>query len=310
MNLNGIDLNLLVALDALLETQNVTRAGEMLYVSQSAMSGSLSRLRECFEDPLLVPLGGKLKRTALAEELRQPVRALLTQTKALFERRPSFVPEASSRVFRVMASDYGSVAVVSELLRCITRSAPRVGVEVIPFSDCPAQSLEAGDIDALIIAKPYLSPAHPFKLLFEDTFSCVVWTGNADIDGQIALVQFESLGHVVVKYGKHGIAHIEEKFFQTAGISRRVEVVVSSFSSVPQFIIGTDRVAMMHTRLALSYAKSMPLKVLPPPLRMPLVEECLQWHVSREHDPGNAWFKKQALSTLSTRPSDLALSVC
>jgi LysR family transcriptional regulator, nod-box dependent transcriptional activator len=68
-----------------------------------------------------------------------------------------------------------------------------------------------------IIAKPYLSPAHPFKLFFEDTFSCVVWTGNADIDGQIALVQFESLSHVIVKYGKHGIAHIEEKFFQTAG---------------------------------------------------------------------------------------------
>jgi LysR family transcriptional regulator, nod-box dependent transcriptional activator len=84
---------------------------------------------------------------------------------------------------------------------------------------------------------------------------------------------------------------------------------VSSFNSVPQFIIGTDRVAMMHTRLALSYSKST-FKVLPPSLKMPLVEECLQWHVSREHDPGNAWFKKQALSTLTTRPSDLALSVC
>lgn len=301
MNLNGIDMNLLVALDALLETESVTRAGEILHVSQSAMSGSLSRLRECFEDPLLVPLRGRLTRTPFAEELIHPVRSLLIQSQTLFERRPTFEPEISSRVFKVMASDYGSVAVVTALLQCIRFSAPRVGVDVIPFSDSPAQSLEAGDIDALIIDKQYISPTHPFKFLFNDTFSCVVWAGNTEIDGHIDLARFESLGHVIVKYGKHGVAHIGEKFFQSIGISRRIEVVVSSFSSVPQFIIGTHRVAMMHTRLALSYARSMPLKIIPPPVHMPLLEECFQWNNSREADPGNVWFKNQAL-TISRQP--------
>ncbi|MDB5806133.1 MAG: transcriptional regulator, LysR family [Betaproteobacteria bacterium] len=293
MNLNGLDLNLLVALDALLEEQSVTRAGERLHLSQSAMSGALARLREHFGDPLLAPLGRKLKRSALGDALVAPVRAILMQITAVFEAGPVFDPASSSRCFKVMASDYGSTVLVSEFLRRIKDRAPRVGVEVIPFADSPAQSLEEGDLDALIISREFLSPNHPSELLFTDTFACVAWDGNPNIGKRIAIAQFLDSGHVVVKYGKHGIAHIEERFFQRAGYKRRVEVTVTSFSAVPRFIVGTYRIAMMHKRLATLYAQTMPLRVLPPPINTPVLEQSMQWHAYRNDDPGGAWFREE-----------------
>ncbi|MBV7482180.1 LysR family transcriptional regulator [Bordetella sp. BOR01] len=295
MHLKGLDLNLLVALDALLDHQNVTRAAEHMHVGQSAMSGSLGRLREHFGDPLLVPLGRKLRRTPLGEELVAPVRSILMQIEAVSLTQPAFDPGASSRTFRVMASDYGSTVVLAAMCRRIKDLAPSVGVEVLPFSDAPAESLEHGDIDALLIAKEYLSPRHPSTLLFQDGFACVAWSKNPLIGGRISLEQFQKLGHVVVKYGTRGVSHIEEKFFRSSGITRRVEVTVTSFNSIPHFVVGSHRIAMMHKRLATLYGQAMPLKLLLPPVKMPTINQSLQWHAYRENDPGGAWLRRQLL---------------
>ena len=293
MNLNGLDLNLLVALNALLDEQSVTRAGERLHLSQSTMSGALARLREHFGDPLLVPLGRKLRRSALGDALTAPVRAILMQITAVFETRPLFDPSTSTRCFKVMASDYGSTVLVAEFLSRIKDRAPRIGVEIIPFADSPAQFLEEGDLDALIISREFLSPHHPSELLFTDTFACVAWQGNKGIGKRFDMEEFLNLGHVVVKYGKHGIAHIEERFFQRAGHKRRIEVTVTGFSAVPRFIVGTYRISMMHRRLANLYARTMPLKLLPPPIKMPMLEQSMQWHTYRSDDPGGLWFREE-----------------
>lgn len=306
MHFKGLDLNLLVALDALLEHKNVTRAGEHLHVSQSAMSGSLARLRKHFDDPLLVPLGRQLQRTSVADELMRQVRSILIQIEALVQTQPVFDPAASSRIFKVMASDYGLTVLVSELLRRVKHIAPSVGVEILPFSDSPSQSLEEGNIDTLIIAKEYLSTDHPCELLFQDTFVCVAWSGNPFVGEQISLDQFLTLDHVVVKYGKHSVSHIEEKFFQSGGFNRRIEVVVTNFSSVPHMIVGTHRIAIMHKRLAAIYAQTMPLKILSPPIGTPVVNESMQWHAYRENDPASAWLRAQVRATaagLSNEPS-------
>src|SRR5262245_4933192 len=106
MRFNRLDLNLLVALDALLAEQNITRAAERLHLSQSAVSGALARLREHFQDELLVQVGRRMTRTPLAESLAQPVREILAQVQATVERRPGFDPSTSDRQFSIMVSDY------------------------------------------------------------------------------------------------------------------------------------------------------------------------------------------------------------
>lgn len=293
MHFKGLDLNLLVALDALLEEKNVSRAGERIHLSQSAMSGALSRLREHYQDPLLVQIGRKFKLTELAESLVQPVRSLLLQIEVAMNPTPVFDATRSTHAFVVMASDYGSIVLIAEALRRLEKLAPHITVEIRPFSDAPLESLERGDIDLLVIARDFLSEAHPSAPLFADRFVCVACSKNSLIGDTISVEQFVNLGHVVVKYGKKGIAHIQEKFFESRGYVRRVEIVATSFSAVPHFLVGTDRIAVMHERLAKKYASVMPLKLLAPPIEMPTLNQAMQWHTYRDKDPASMWFRGQ-----------------
>lgn len=293
MHFKGLDLNLLVALDALLEEKNVSRAGERIHLSQSAMSGALSRLREHYQDPLLVQIGRKFKLTELAESLVQPVRSILLQIEVAMNPTPAFDPARSTHAFVVMASDYGSIVLIAEALRRLEKLAPHITVEIRPFSDAPLESLERGDIDLLVIARDFLSDAHPSASLFSDRFVCVAWSKNSLIDDTISVEQFVNLGHVVVKYGSKGVAHIQEKFFAARGYVRRVEIVATSFSAVPHFLVGTDRIAVMHERLAKEYASVMPLKLLAPPIEMPTLNQAMQWHAYRDQDPASMWFRGQ-----------------
>src|SRR6187401_163786 len=116
MHLGGLDLNLLMVLDALFVEKNVTRAGERIHLSQSATSGALSRLRDFFKDDLLVPVGRKMVLTPLAEELAQPVRQLLVQAEAIIHRIPHFSPKTSQRSFRMVMSDYVATVLMSRAL--------------------------------------------------------------------------------------------------------------------------------------------------------------------------------------------------
>lgn len=287
----GLDLNLIVALDALLEFQSVTRAADKLSVSQPAMSGSLSRLREFFDDPLLVPVGRRLEKTPLAEELTRSLGGLLVHLETVLKSRPGFDPSTSPRIFNVMASEYGSTVVVAEALRRISDSAPHISAEVMPFVDYPARALDEGETDMLVIRRQSLAADHPFESLFVDSSVCVCWTGNSRLREGMELADFLDLGHVVVKYGRGSTPHIDEAFRSEAGRSRRGEVVVASYSAVPRYVARTQRVAVIPKRLAQIYCLSAPLKILPVPLALPPLEMCLQWNTRRETDPSVMWFR-------------------
>src|SRR5215469_5503956 len=131
MDFGGLDLNLLVALDALCAEKSVSRAGERLHLSQSATSGALARLREAFHDPLLVQVGRKMALTPLAEGLIEPVRDFLLNAEAILHGSPAFDPATSTRKFRVLMSDYVQTVVMTEALPRLEKIAPRVTVELV-----------------------------------------------------------------------------------------------------------------------------------------------------------------------------------
>lgn len=297
MNFKGLDLNLLIALDALLDLRHVSRAADKLHVTQPAMSASLAKLRQHFDDGLLVPIGRQMHLTPLAQELGAHVRSILTQVEGLLQSRPVFDAHSAQSVFRVMASDYGLTVVVSELLRRLKGIAPRVGVEVVPFSDSPSKSLAEGHVDFLLITRDYLAPRHPTLALFEDSFVCVAWRDNPELGETLTLQQFQELGHVAVKYGYAGVPHLSERFFLANRITRRVEVTVNGFNSVPHLVVGTRRIGMMHARLAAIYARQMPLKLYVPPTPVPTVHQSMQWHSLRENDRACHWFREQIVQT-------------
>ena len=263
MDFSGLDLNLLVALDALFVEKSVSRAGERLHLSQSATSGALARLREAFHDPLLVQAGRRMTLTPLAEGLVAPVREFLLRAEAILKSNLAFSPAASTRRFRMMMSDYAETVVMTEALPRLEKVAPNVTVELISNVEGGSEALERGEIDLAITPIKYLAAGHPSEHLFTDEFTCLAWSGNSQVDRRISLKTYLSLGHVVVRLGKHQqIPTFDEWFVERYGHERRIEVVATAFNLVPQLLIGTSRIATVHQRLATFYRRYLPLQLI------------------------------------------------
>ena len=291
MESSQFNLNLLVALDALLTEKNVTHAGARVHLSQSAMSGSLSRLREFFNDELLVQVGRKMMLTPLAEELAGPVRDILLQTRATISTRPKFDPAISARKFSLALSDYVTAVYMQDVLRRVKQFAPGVTFELHSMGDRSVEGLENGTLDFLIAPEAYLAPGHPREPLFADTHMCVAWAGNKKIGNGMSLKQYLNLGHVIVHAFEGSTPSYDEWFMKRFKYERRVEVVTQSFDAAPQLVVGTNRIATVGSRLARKYARFLPLKLIRLPIKIPPMVEFLQWHKSRSQVPAYLWLR-------------------
>lgn len=289
MKLNALDLNLLVALDALLTEQSITRAGERLHLSPSATSGALGRLRNFFGDELLTQIGRRMVPTPLGETLQEQVRDCLLHIQSTIDTRPQFDPAFAARNFRLMMSDYVSTVLMPGVLRLLERDAPGVTIELVSTSNSPWQVLDRGEIDFLILPQQFIRKAHPCEVLFEDDYVCVLWADNPLVGDEMTLEQFLALGHVITRIGTQRPPTVDGWFFEKFGHNRRVEVIATSFTSVPHLLLGTKRIATMHRRLARAYTRALPLRIVPSPVPMPQVVEVVQWHKYRDRDPARIW---------------------
>jgi LysR family nod box-dependent transcriptional activator len=293
MDLRQFDLNLLVALDALLTESNVSRAAGRMKLSQSAMSGTLSRLRTFFNDELLVPVGRQMVLTPLAQELVQPVRDVLLQIQGTVGTKPHFDPASSQRHFVLAASDYVSVVLIADLLRQLRCEAPGVTFELRPLGMRAIRDLENGALDYLISPSDYVSPAHPSATLFEDTYTCIAWSENAHVGSVISRDAYQTLGHVGVHVVDGGGENYDERLLRRLNCKRNIEVVVPGFDLAPYMIVGTERIATVFTRLAVRFREFLPIKLVPLPVEVPRVVETLQWHRAHDRDPGHRWLRDQ-----------------
>jgi LysR family nod box-dependent transcriptional activator len=302
MRYHKLDLNLLTALKALLAERNVTRAGESVHVTQSAMSGILARLREYFGDPLIVQVGRKMELTPLAESLVEPVTDVLLRIDATIATRPEFDPLTTRRHFSVVASDYSINVLLLDVLRHVHRDAPGMSVEFRMPSESAAAELEAGEVDFIINPESQNSPLQSGVVLFEDSYVIVVDADNSEIGDSITIDQYLALRHVAFKSGKHGLPQFETWIANRYGDERRVEVVAHSFYLLPRLVIGTTRIATMHTRLATQLARSLRIRLVKPAFDIPHLVELLQWHKYRDLDPGSMWLRDMILSGARALP--------
>jgi LysR family transcriptional regulator, nod-box dependent transcriptional activator len=291
MQFRQLDLNLLVALDALLTERNITEAGRRVFLTQSAMSGALARLREHFADELLIQVGRKMMTTPLADSLADPVREILLKIDAAIKTRPEFDPGTSHRRFSIMMSDYVSTLLMPEVLRRAEALAPRVTFEVLSNDvGNPFEILDRADIDFLIMPDQFLQKEHPSQPLFDDSYSCLVWADNPLVGDTLTQQQYLELGHVFIQF-RVRVPVIDEWFLTKLGLTRRGEVLVNNFNSLPHLVVGTHRIATLQRRLAELYARYLPLRVLEPPFELPSMTEALQWHKDFGDDPGRAWLR-------------------
>ncbi len=291
MRFNKLDLNLLVALDALLAEKNITRAARKLNLSQSATSGVLARLRDYFGDPLLVQVGRTMVPTPMAASLHVSVRDVLLRIQSTIAVQPGFDAASATRQFRVTASDYPVSVVLAPAARRMYREAPGVTLEIIPPGDELQDTFKRGEADMLIMPRQYLAEGHPSEPLYEETYSCVAWTGNPLVQGSITLDEYMALGHVTTKFGHSRHPSLEEWFLKSSALSRRIEVTTGNFNTLPLLVVGTHRVATMHTRLARMFARTLPLKIVPVPVEFPSMIWSMQWPRHLAADPAHLWFR-------------------
>ena len=308
MDLRGFDLNLLVALDALLRERSVTNAGRRVHLSQSAMSGALARLRHAFNDELLVSGRGGMSLTPLAETLVEPVASILRQTQETLSAHVRFDPSTSAHTFTIAASDYATAVLLGDALREVSVQAPHVRVVVAPLRD-RMEEVEDSDIDLYILPQAIIPQGRPHELLFHDTFTCLVWREHSDVGERLTLDQFTSLGHVVVSFSEDHKANCDDGLAPRVGVERNAEVVVPHFHALPDFVVGTKRVATLQLRLARRLATSYPVRIVGAPVPMPRLDEAMMWHPRFEQDPAHVWLRALLKRVAAAMPAETASDI-
>lgn len=289
MRFDRFDLNLLVALDILLEEKSVSTAARRLNLSQPAVTGALNRLREFFADELLFQSGRRMLLTPKAEELIDPVRRALMQIRAEITRPGDFDPATSSRRFTIVASDYGFTTLLAKVLARVSREAPGISAEIMAPSARTGDMLDRAEIDLFITVSKVLVAEHPSEALFDDHFVVVCWQDAGY--GVIDVETFYGAGHVVPLFGNDRQLAIADAFVEELGRPRRVDLLVPSFGAIPQSIVGTRRLALVHSLYAAHFAERYPLALHPSPLPIPPLTEVMQWHHIRDRDPGVVWLR-------------------
>lgn len=298
MRFKKLDLNLLVALDALLQERNISRAAERVNLSQPAMSNALGRLREYFGDELLIPVGRQMMLTPRAESLQQPVRDILLRVDSDVVAPAVFDPATSIRSFSMLVSDFTTTVFMPPLLRALYALAPLIQIHLQPQARMPHELLEEGEADFLIIPMQYVSSLHPCVPLFEDDYVVVSWDGHPTIRDSLSREQYLQAGHVVSSFGSGGSRNLpvlEGWFLEREGITRKIEVTASTMAALPSLVVGTARLATVHRRIALYAKQHLPIKIWPTPMNIPKLVQMLQWNKVREADPGLRWIRDLCL---------------
>jgi len=291
MRLDNFDLNLLVAFDVLTQEQNVTRAANRLNVTQSAMSASLKRLRESFQDEILTQHGKKMIPTPFASAMQPEVAAKLSELRALIARQGRFNPASSERTFRIAASDYITTVLLVPLLKDLAEEAPAIRFAFEQPGPASQIALANAEIDLLLTPEIFVHPDHPYEPVFEENQVTVCCKDNPLAEQGLTPRTFTDAGHVGVSVSRKST--YAEEWFEKRGVERRIEVLAPSFIQAPFLVPGTMRICVMHERLALFMAERLPLHILEVPFSIPPMQEVMQFHGTRKADPGLLWLRSR-----------------
>lgn len=289
-NLHAIDLNLLIAFDALLEEGSVTKAAQRVGLSQPAMSNALRRLRKAIGDELLVRTKAGMVPTPRALELAGPVRDALTTLSRALEDHGRFDPATAERRFTLAANDYAEMVLLPALAQMLAQRAPGVDLRVRILGDLPGSALESGEIDLAVGAFQDMPGSFRQQGLFRDRFVCVVRPDHPDIQGSLSLDQYTRHPHVLIAPRARGQGVVDHVLAQR-GLKRRVAVSVPHFSVAPMLVAQTDHVLTLASRVACAFGAALGLQLLEPPVQLPQFTIRQVWHQRFQQDPAHVWLR-------------------
>lgn len=294
-NLEGLDLNLLVALRALLAERHVTKAAARVGLSQPAMSHALARLRALLGDPLLVRTSSGMQPTARAEAMTVPLERALEDLGRVLASPDAFDPARSTRKFRIATNDYMELVLFPRLLARLWREAPGIDVRVRNLEARSNEDLAEARIDlAMGVVGSFGAPEAPqgirTKRLVSDRFVCVVRDGHPTVKKRLSLDEFVALPHALVApRGESG--SVVDTALAALGKKRRVAVEVPHFLVAPHVVRETDVVLTLAARVANSLGPLLGLRQLAPPIGLEGFSMMMVWHERQHADAAHAWLR-------------------
>jgi LysR family nod box-dependent transcriptional activator len=295
MNLHGLDLNLLIALDALLTERNVTRAAERIHISQSGMSAALDKLRQHFSDQILERIGRNMELTARGQALAEPVKTILSQIRELSDPANTFDPALARRVFRISATTYCCELLATPLISRLRESAPRISVQFEELSADTADRILDGQIDfAITISARLLDKMQTHgeflrsEKLFTDQFVVAIAKDNAYTEDTITFDRLCEMGYIETRFGGV-IAGVSEQLWRQQPKQPHTCGWLPNFQLTLHTVGQTDMAAILPSLLVVLQGERYNVRSLPVPFEMPILEERLYWHKRNDSDAGHRW---------------------
>ncbi len=293
-DIRTIDLNLLRALDAVLDERNLSRAAERLSVTQPAVSGMLTRLQESFGEPLFVRSQRGVQPTLRALDLAGPVKRILMDVEVLL--RPSrFDPETASFTLTVAATDYALQAIVLPFVAKLRSLAPGIRLATRPIDeDRIAQQFDRGDLDLALMTPETVPLDLHARRLFNERYVCAMRSDHPDAStNALSLERFCALDHALVSLAGDWFRGVTDDALAQIGRSRRVTLSLHSFLALAEVLLATDLVAVVPRRLVAGAS----LASCEPPIAISGFTKLAVWHGRTHHDEGHRWARALLFET-------------
>ena len=285
------DLNLLFVFEAVWRDRSVTAAAERLGLTQAAVSGSLKRLREEYDDKLFTLVGRRMEPTPLAIEVAPSLLDALSLVRKTSAERGRFDPGSARRLFTVRTRDIGEAVCFPRILAALGASAPGIRLRTVfrPIPETLA-GMASGQIDFALGFLPSLETGIHRRLLLKQHYVCVMRQGHPLTQKKLTPERFSEAEHLLVEYS--GSGHLQlERALVDAGARNRIKVRMPQYLAAPHFVIGSDLLWSAPALLADTLALHYPLVVKPHPLELPGIEVYLYWHDRYHRDPANKWLR-------------------
>jgi DNA-binding transcriptional LysR family regulator len=300
MDIRNVDLNLLVALDALLAERSVSRAAVRLHLSQPATSALLARLRGLFGDPLLLRSARGMLPTPRALELLGPVKQVLDEIDAIIQPRAAFDPASAVHTFTLSASDYVEYALLPTLVDYLERKAPGVRLAVrAPDLQTVAKQMESGEVDLCITGLQNAPAGLHQQPLYTERMVSVVRRKHPGVGARLTLEKFCSLEHILVSVRGSGFSARIDDALAKLGRKRRARLAVPHFLLVPEIVARSDMISALPERLARGYANK--LRIFELPLKIEGFTVGQIWHERNQREPAQLWLR-EVLLELAQKP--------
>jgi len=301
MDIRNVDLNLLVAFDALVAECSVSRAAVRLHLSQPAASALLARLRELFGDPLLLRSARGMLPTPRALELLGPVRRVLDEIDAIVQPRAAFDAASAVHTFILSASDYVEYTLLPTLVDYLERKAPGVRLEVRPLDlQLVTKQMESGDVDLCVTGLQNAPAGLHVRPLYAERIVSVVRRNHPGVGARLTLDKFCSLEHIQVSVRGSGFSNRIDEALTALGRKRRARLSVPHFLLIPEIVARSDMISALPERLALGYAKK--LRLFEPPLEIQGFTVGEIWHERNQRDPAQQWLRDLLLELAKKPP--------